>query len=129
MLMEVIIPIDQQKRASFVKIGRRKAMSLPIINCSTSLRLDRDGLIEEARIALGSVAPTPIRAMNAEEILVGKKPSIDLFKQAGEIASKEISPRTSIRGSSKYRVLLSEVVVKRSLTDALQQFCLEQRRD
>lgn len=123
-LMEIIIPVDPSRRAAFIKVGRRKAMSLPIINCSTSFCLNSNGIIVEPRIALGTVAPVPIRGINTEEFLQGKKPSAELFQQAGKIASSEINPRSSIRGSSEYRVLLSETVVKKSLANVLQQFDL-----
>jgi CO/xanthine dehydrogenase FAD-binding subunit len=128
-LKEIIIPLDQSLKANFLKIGRRKAMSLPIINCSASLRLDRHGLIEAARIALGSVGPIPVRVKLAEELLMGKNPSIDLFEQAGKITSEQINPRSSIRGSSEYRRLLSEIVVKRNLSEVMRQFRQESGKD
>jgi len=121
-LAEIIIPIVQNRRACFLKIGRRKAMSLSIINCATSLRIDRNGTIEEARIALGAVATTPMLAIEAEKLITGEKPSVELFKQAGKIAAGEINPRSSIRASAEYRRLLAEMMVKRNLEDTLQQF-------
>lgn len=121
-LIEIIIPEIKTKRANFIKVGRRKGMSLAVLNCATSFQLNEDGFIEEARIALGAAAPTPVRVPRAEEFISGSKPSAEMFLQAGKIASAELSPRSSIRASGEYRLLLSEILVSRSLSETLRQF-------
>ena len=121
-LTEIVIPEVKMRRANFIKIGRRKGMSLAVLNCATSFLLNEGGFIQEARIALGAAAPTPVRAQRAEEYISGKKPSAELFEEAGNIVSAELSPRSSIRASGEYRLLLSEVLVRRSLSETLRQF-------
>lgn len=121
-LTEIILPEAETRRASFIKTGRRKGMSLAVLNCATSFRLNMRGYIEDARIALGAAAPTPVRIPRAEEFISGNKPSAELFLQAGKIASTELNPRSSIRASREYRLLLSEVVVSRCLNETLRQF-------
>lgn len=122
-LAEIIIPKVRQRRANFIKIGRRKGMSLAVLNGAASFSLNADGFIENARIALGAAGPTPIRAVRAEEFISGRKPSAELFEQAGKIASAELKPRSSIRGSAEYRLLLSEVLVKRNLEETYFDSC------
>jgi CO/xanthine dehydrogenase FAD-binding subunit len=122
LLIEIIIPIISNRKASFKKIGRRKAVCLPLANCAVSLSLDNSGYIEDARIALGALAPTPMRVIEAEKLLVGKKPSDELFGLAGKTAMFEIKPTTSYRASAEYKRLLAEVVVRRTLEDTLKKF-------
>lgn len=119
LLKEIRVPSVPGRRAAFLKSGRRKGMSLAILNCAVSVELDEDGVIQKARIALGAAAPTPVRAARAEESLLGAKLSPELFARAGEIAASETAPRSSIRASAEYRLLLAQVMVARCLREAL----------
>ncbi len=107
---------------SFIKLGTRKTLEISMVNVATTLTLESpDGPITAARIALGAVAPTPVRAYAAEELLVGQTPSEDLFKQAGEVGVGMCSPITDHRGTMEYRCMMIEVLVKRALGQALRQ--------
>ncbi len=107
---------------SFIKLGARKTLEISMVNVATLLTLESpDGPIVAARIALGAVAPTPVRAYAAEQLLVGQMPSEDLFQQAGEVGVGMCSPITDHRGTMEYRCIMIEVLVKRSLAQALQQ--------
>lgn len=107
---------------SFLKLGARKALEISMVNVATILTLESpDGPITNARIALGAVAPTPVRAHAAEELLVGRPPSEDLFRQAGEVGVGMCSPITDHRGTMEYRCMMIEILVKRSLGQALEQ--------
>lgn len=121
-LTEIVIPLVNDRKASFIKIGRRKALSLSIVNAAASMLLDEYGNMQEVRIALGAVAPTPLRIYKAEKYLSGKRPSEELFEQAGRIAKEEVKPISDLRASEEYRRLLTEVLVKRCLNDAYSQF-------
>lgn len=121
-LEEIIIKVVGSRKASFEKVGRRKGMSLAILNCSTAFCLDENGDIQDARIALGAAAAVPIRVEKAEALLNGNKPTGDLFKQAGQVVYDSINPRSSIRGSAEYRKLLAKALVTRHLEQTLQQF-------
>jgi carbon-monoxide dehydrogenase medium subunit len=76
-------------------------------------------LTEDARIVLGAAAPTPMRAKKAEKILIGKKITDNLLKEAGEIASTEAEPISDIHASAEYRRELVKVLVKRVGKEAL----------
>ena len=107
---------------SYIKLGARKTLEISMVNVATLLTLESpDGPIADARIALGAVAPTPVRAHAAEELLIGQKPSEALFQQAGEVGVGMCSPITDHRGTMEYRCMMIEVLVKRSLGQALQQ--------
>ena len=85
-----------------------------------SITLDKDKkTCSDVRIALGGVAPAPMRAKNAEAVLKGKKIDDALLVEAGQAASEEASPTTDIQASDEYRRELVKVLVKRVGNDAL----------
>ncbi|MBI5571506.1 MAG: xanthine dehydrogenase family protein subunit M [Desulfomonile tiedjei] len=107
---------------SYVKLGARKTLEISMVNVAALVTLESaDGPITAARIALGAVAPTPVRAYAAEELLVGKQPSEELFQQAGETGVGMCSPITDHRGTMEYRCMMIEVLTKRALRLAVEQ--------
>jgi len=104
---------------SYIKLGARKTLEISMVNVATLLTLEGpDGPIIDARIALGAVAPTPLRAFGAEEFLIGNKPSEELFQRAGEIGVGFCSPITDHRGTMEYRCMMIEALTKRCLMRA-----------
>jgi carbon-monoxide dehydrogenase medium subunit len=83
--------------------------------------LDGSGLIESARIALGAVAPTPVRAPKAETSLAGQPAGDEAFARAAEIAAGECSPISDLRGSAEFRQHLVRVMVERIVRVAVQR--------
>ncbi len=75
--------------------------------------------IEDARIAMGVVAPRPIRAKKAEAALKGKIVSPELFEEIGNIAASEAQPKDSIRGEAWYRSEMIKVLAKRALIKSI----------
>jgi carbon-monoxide dehydrogenase medium subunit len=118
-LREVVVPLPPRATAAtFTKLGQRQSMAISIVNLSTRLTLAPGGRVSEARIVLGSVAPTVIRASAAEALLVGEEPSAERFEQAAKRAGSEVSPITDVRSSGNYRRRMTEVLVRRALTAA-----------
>jgi carbon-monoxide dehydrogenase medium subunit len=78
-----------------------------------------DDRVKDARIILGAVAPTPMRAREAERSLTGRRASEDLLERAGQHAAKECRPISDIRGSEEYRRDMVRVFVKRALRKAI----------
>jgi len=107
---------------SYIKLGARKTLEISMVNVATLITLQSpDGPIVDARIALGAVAPTPVRAFGAEELLIGQMPSDELFQRAGETGVGLCSPITDHRGTMEYRCMMIEVLVKRSLKQSLER--------
>jgi CO/xanthine dehydrogenase FAD-binding subunit len=109
--------------SAWERIGRRRALVLPILNCAVSLMLDGDGLrFNWARIGLGPVAPVPFRARQTEAFLAGRPVDEETFVRAAEIAAGEAQPRTSLlRASKEYRVEVLKVLVRQGLARAVAQ--------
>ena len=80
-----------------------------------------DGLCKDIRIALGAVAPTPIRARRAESILCGESVSERIIEAAAEVAATEASPISDMRGSADYRRELVRVLARRTLKQSCEE--------
>jgi CO/xanthine dehydrogenase FAD-binding subunit len=123
MLIEIRIPVfSSRTEAVFVKRGRVAGADLAIVNAAVRITVGSDGIIQDARIALGAVAPTPMRAEIAESMLRGLKPQGELLKIVADQASQEIKPISDVRGSAEYRKLLSRVLVERALNELTSKF-------
>jgi CO/xanthine dehydrogenase FAD-binding subunit len=106
---------------AYIKLGARKALEISMVNVATLLTLESpDGPIVDARIALGAVAPTPVRAYAAEQLLIAERPSEELFQRAGEVGVGLCSPITDHRGTMEYRCMMIEALTKRALGSALE---------
>ena len=101
-LKEIVIRKRTWSGWSYIKLGRRSSFTLSIVSVAT-LASVRDGTFEDARIALNSVAPVPIRAYAAEEYLRGREVSLRVLEKAAEIAREETSPIDDVRASAWYR--------------------------
>lgn len=98
----------------FYKLGLRQADAISII--SVAVRLERDGdTIRDVRIALGAVAPRPIRATGAEAVLRGQPFSENALKESARIAAQECAPIDDLRASANYRRRMIQVYVRRML--------------
>lgn len=104
--------------SAFIKLGVRRAMEISIVCVAAALELDADGVIASAGVGLGSVAPTSIRSRSAEEVLVGKPATHELFAEAGAAARDDARPIDDIRASADYRRAMVPVLVGRALDRA-----------
>lgn len=115
----VIPPLKEGESAAYIKHAVRKAMDLAIIGVAVKLTMDGD-VCKDARIALGAVAPTTMRARNAEKALIGKKLTDDVIVEASLAARDECSPISDIRASAEYRRDMIRVFTKRAIKQALE---------
>jgi CO/xanthine dehydrogenase FAD-binding subunit len=122
-LVEFIIPrLPPHTGAAYVKHTRRAAMELPLLGVAVLLSLSDDlRACTDARIGLGVLAPTPMRARNAESVLKGQTITEDLLGVAARIAAEECKARDSIRGEAWYRREMVEVLVPRMARLALER--------
>jgi carbon-monoxide dehydrogenase medium subunit len=120
-MAEVLIEKPKASSGSgYLKLGVRRALEISIVNVASYLELDEGHkAIRSARIVLGAVAPTPMRAFSAEEILMGERPDEKLFHKAGQAASRESQPIDDLRGSADYRRDMVSVLTQRTLEMAL----------
>jgi len=114
LLVEIRMPLRFRAwRGRWRKIGR-VTRDIALVNAGVSARLD-GGVIADARIALCAVAPTPLRATQAENLVRGQAPSAELFAEAGAIVARNVRPISDARASEAYRRHVSGVIVRRAL--------------
>jgi len=100
---------------AFYKLGLRRAVACSVVNAATMVMCDMDGRCQQARIALGAVAPTPIRAHAAEGALRGQLLTEEVIAKAARVSAKATCPIDDIRGTADYRQRMVEVLVRRLL--------------
>ena len=116
MIVEIAVP-PRQGNTAFLKLGRRKAQTLAVM--SVAVRLEMDGtMCRDARIALGSMAPTPLRCTEAEALIKGKTLDGALIAECAALAIAQSTPITDQRGSAWYRKEAGTALVARALTQA-----------
>lgn len=91
----------------FEKVGQRKSMACAIASMAALLEVSPSGMIERARLAWGSVAPTVLRDKGIEEFLVGKHLSKETLSAAAERVALVVAPIDDIRASAYYRRTVS----------------------
>ena len=123
LLLSVEVPEPPQHTGdAFERFTPRSAMDIAIVSAAASVTLVASGdRGETVRIALGAVAPTPIRAFRAEEAVLGKEPTKELLEGAGRAAMEDCRPIDDIRGSASYRKELVQILVQRVLRQAVQR--------
>ena len=119
LLTEIQIPIiPDNSGAAFLKLGRRAAHTLSIVSVAT-LAIVEDNVFKDVRIALGSVAPTPIRARKTENKFRGLPATEDVIEENCGCVMEDINPISDVRASAEYRKEMSIVLTKRALFEAL----------
>ncbi len=117
MLVDIAFPpLTSNERGCFLKLGLRQAQAISVVNVAVVLRFGPDGrTVESARIALGSVAPTIIRAREAEVALSGAPLTEEQIAEAAHLAAQTSRPIDDIRGSATYRRRMVRVFTARAL--------------
>jgi carbon-monoxide dehydrogenase medium subunit len=105
----------------YIKFGARHSCEISIVSVAAFVALTPAGRrIKEAKIALGAVAPKPIRCPRAEELLAGAYPGEEAFADAGRAAARAAKPISDHRGSARYRRQMVGVLTRRALAAACQ---------
>lgn len=114
LLVEIQVPYPPPGTGtSFLRLTRA-AVDIAKVNAAALLTVQED-VVYSCGIALGSVAPTTMRAKKAEALLLGKKVTEKAIAEAARTASEEIKPITDIRSTARYRIDASRVLVRRGL--------------
>jgi carbon-monoxide dehydrogenase medium subunit len=117
LLVEVRFPAARPDTGvSFEEVARRHG-DFAIVGLAASLVLS-GGVIGAARLAFAGVSDVPVRAAAAEDLLVGERPSAELFDEAARRATEDLDPPADLHGSSEYRKTVAAAVARRGLRAA-----------
>jgi carbon-monoxide dehydrogenase medium subunit len=124
LLLGIEIPSSPVPSAgSYLRHIPRQEMDIAVAGVASFLLFGPGGnFCKEAKIALGAVAPTPVRAPRAESILVGRSLKEESIEEAAKQASGEALPISDVRGSATYRREIIRVLTKRTLKAAWEAY-------
>jgi CO/xanthine dehydrogenase FAD-binding subunit len=121
LLVQIIFPkLSPDVRSSFLRLARRDAMAIARMSVAVILQVEKDR-IEDIRISLGSVTPTPQRMSEAEAFLKGKSPEEELLQKASFKISETMIQRSGIRPSTSYKRPVVEALFVRAMRQALEE--------
>jgi carbon-monoxide dehydrogenase medium subunit len=119
LLTEIQIPpLPSNGVGIYLKLSPKGSMDLATVGVA-ALVINEDGYCKDIRVALGAVAPTPIRAKKAEGILRGQRFSDDLIESTAQTAAEESQPIDDHRASADYRRGMVQTLVRRAINQAL----------
>jgi len=110
---------SESLRTRFKKFTCTSAEAYAAVTVAAALDVDVNGICRQARIGLGSVAPKPMRATEAEMLLNGQKLTSELIAEAADVAAGETDPPSDGQGTSQYRRDMTRVWVRRLLDDIM----------
>jgi CO/xanthine dehydrogenase FAD-binding subunit len=116
LLVRIRFPVERSRRTRFRKVGTRAAQAISKVVLALSYR-DDEGTWRDVRLALGSVAPTPIRARATETVLEGMRPQESVADAAAATLADEIAPIDDVRSTADYRRSVSARVLHRLLRE------------
>jgi CO/xanthine dehydrogenase FAD-binding subunit len=111
-------PREKHSGMAFLKTGRVN-QDIAVVNASALLVME-GGVCRKCRIAVGAVAPIPLRLKGIEKIMEGEEIHPALLERVGEMVEQEVSPITDVRSTEEYRRVLSGVLVKRAIRQAME---------
>ena len=124
-LLEIIVPeLEPHTSGIYIKHSPRGPIDLAIVNITVLMTMEQDHEVcSDAKIVLGAVSPTPLRARKAENVLKGKRVDRTLIEKAAQVASDEAHPRHgSIRGSFEYKKEMVGVLTGRAIKEIMASY-------
>ena len=121
LLVSISIPAPKTgSGARYIRFIPRNEMDIAVAGAGVSVEIE-DGTFTSARVALASVAPTPLFVQEAGDSLAGKPVNDESIAEAASIASAAAKPITDMRGTAEYRTHLCEVLTRRALNTAVER--------
>jgi CO/xanthine dehydrogenase FAD-binding subunit len=119
LLVALVVPAPSAgSGGSYIRHTPRRELDIAVVGVASQVTI-ANGRCVKARIALASVAPTPLRATAAEQALEGQPLTPELIERAAGLAAQAAKPISDQRGSAEFRTHLVRVLTRRTLTKAL----------
>ena len=120
-LVEIRIPLPPPRSGSAYRKLKRKTGDYAVAAVAVQVSLDAKGAVERCSIGLTNVAPTPLEALDASKMLVGKVPDEKNILETAKLAAKAAKPSGDRRGSVEYKREMTRVLCARALQAALER--------
>ncbi len=112
---DLLLPPADGVKSIYLKLRRRGSIDFPILGVACALRLAPRGIVEQVRIVLGAIASYPVRAFDAEDILLGNRLEPEVINAAADAAYKPAKPMDNADASYAWRKKMVRVQVARAL--------------
>jgi carbon-monoxide dehydrogenase medium subunit len=122
-LTHVALPLlPPRSGIEYIRFSSSSVVDKPSAGVAVRVTLEKSGdACKTARIVLGCVGPTPVRAKKAEAFMTGKALALELLEEIGASASQECSPMADLRGSEQYKRAVVRTLVKRAAAKAYEK--------
>jgi aerobic carbon-monoxide dehydrogenase medium subunit len=122
-ITEVMLPLLPQKSGiEYLRFSSSSVVDKPAAGVAVRMTVEPgDEIIQLARVVLGCVGATPVRARKAEQTLTGKRLSLESAAEAGKTASQECDPTSDLRGSADYKRAIVGTLVRRAALKAYER--------
>jgi CO/xanthine dehydrogenase FAD-binding subunit len=117
LILQVKFPLPRGRQVRFRKVGTRRAQAISKVVLAVAW-LEHGGAWTNVRVALGSVAATPVRAPATEAVLEGSLPTPEVVDRAAETLAAELDPIDDVRSTAEYRRVVAARVLHRLLREA-----------
>ncbi|MDH3445120.1 MAG: xanthine dehydrogenase family protein subunit M [Deltaproteobacteria bacterium] len=118
----ILPPLPPRSGIEYIRFSATSMVDKPCVGVAVRVSLEKTGdASKTARIVLGCVGPTPVRAKRAESLLNRKKITPELLEEIGATASQECSPTADLRGSEQYKRAIVRTLVKRAAAKAYER--------
>ena len=107
--------LPEGSKTRFLKVGRRNALVIARLNIAVSLKTGEKGIIEDIRIAPGSVMPIPCRVIEAEKLLIGQTANEEIINRASKKVADTMVEKSGIRASTIYKRPVIEAITRRAI--------------
>ncbi|MFQ5913206.1 MAG: FAD binding domain-containing protein [Nitrospinota bacterium] len=122
MLTEIRVPpLPEGAGWDYQKFCLRRGFDIAVVGVAAVVEPGQDGAIQSVRLAVGATQPTPFRHPEAEALLAGQKFSEELCRAAADKVTQGLEGISDVRASGKFRVHLTQVLVRRALEAAYQR--------
>jgi len=129
LLVEIRLPVPEHPKEACYKRIARTFVDIALISSAVSIS-STDGVVTDARIALGSVAPVPIRSRTAEQKLIDlilSEIDDDILEEVGILAATDASPISDVRAGKVYRQDMCKVLTRRTVEESVQKLVQKQK--
>ncbi|MCB2228093.1 MAG: xanthine dehydrogenase family protein subunit M [Desulfarculaceae bacterium] len=107
--------------SAYMRLSARSKVDIAAVGVAGFINLDLEGKVIRCRLALASVAPTPVRCLEAEQMIEGQKPDETLLAQAGAACVRSCRPIDDVRATASYRRAMVQVLAQRVLAKCYEQ--------
>ena len=119
-LTEIVVPMPaRQYGTAFAKLTRN-SVDLAKVNCAVKITISA-GRCDDIRVVLGAVADRPIRAERVEMCIKGQETMDEVIEESAQKVIEDITPITDVRSTAEYRARVSQVLVKRTIKQAIER--------